>query len=63
MAGTSYSEATVADGCDVVTRVATPAVAASPRGLMSVTTIVDDADPVRWGVTGALYESFFTFDP
>ena len=63
MAGTSYDAPVEATGCDVVTRVATPAVATSPRGLLSVATVIDDAEPVRWGVTGALYDSYFTYDP
>ena len=63
MAGTSYDAPVEATGCDVVTRVATPAVATSPRGLLSVATVIDDAEPVRWGVTGALYDSYFSFDP
>jgi hypothetical protein len=62
MAGTSYDAPVEATGCDVVTRVATPAVATSPRGLLSVATIIDDQDPVRWGVTGALYENLAAFD-
>lgn len=63
MAGTSYDAPVEATGCDVVTRVATPAVPTSPRGLLSVATVIDDQDPVRWGVTGALYDSYFTYDP
>lgn len=63
MAATSYDSPVAADGCDVVTRVNPPAVATSPRGLLSVATVIDDQDPVRWGVTGALYESMFSFDP
>jgi hypothetical protein len=63
MAGTSYDAPVEATGCDVVTRVETPAVATSPRGLLSVANVIDDAEPVRWGVTGALYDSYFTYDP
>jgi hypothetical protein len=28
-----------------------------------VANVIDDPDPVRWGVTGALYDSYFTYDP
>jgi hypothetical protein len=62
MAGTSYDSPVAADGCDVVTRVNPPVVSTSPRGLLSVATIIDDPDPVRWGVTGALYENLASFD-
>jgi len=61
MADTAYDTPSAATGCDVVTRVEAPVVASSPRGLLSVVNMVDEAEPVRWGVTGALYDSFTSF--
>lgn len=61
MAETTYDPSTPASGLDIATRVNGPAVAPSPRGLLSVASVVEDPGPSRWAVQGALYESVAGF--
>lgn len=61
MAETVYDAPTAAATGDLVGYENGPATVPSPRGLLSVASVVDVQGPVRWGVNAALYEHFADF--
>ena len=61
MAETVYDSPTAAASGDLVGYENGPVTVPSPRGLLSVASVVDVSGPARWGVNAALYEHFADF--